>query len=506
MSKKLLHPEQVRDWLVRRYNNQHKAWLIGGGEWPLRVPLGTLTENEFSRDVSAVRAWVDAWEGWRGAGLLETEERRWPRLGSQTLPTYVTLASPLEVAQWIGQERRWGRACQRFDVMTQTWAQLQGRAGLERHFDLLADYSDADFNRLMSALTWFLANPRSELYVRQLPIEGVDTKWIEKRSAVVVQLLGLLRGESAEVDFFTATGLRKLTHRVRMRVLCPVLRAQMGGLKDVEGPVEEFAQLALSPAAVLILENQESGVALPDMAGVVAFLKLGNAVSSLGAIPWLTGVPAVYWGDIDTHGMAILSRARKVLPGIRSVLMDEQTLVRFKELIVQEPTQHSDVELKELEPPERAVFGGLRSGLWGAKVRLEQERIPWAFAFDAVQAAIDDAVVDVSDVGEEALGTPVEGQEVPPKLSEAEAKELGIRDLEQIINEQIGASEIRNEEALRRRIEDLLFDIDGMLKESERRKDPHWWRFADLRDDLVDVLRAVKGESLTTQGVAGPSS
>lgn len=491
MSKKLLHPEQVRDWLVRRYNNQHKAWLVGGGEWPLRVPLGTLTENEFSRDVSTVRAWVEAWEGWRGTGLLETEERKWPRLGVQTLPTYVMLASALEVAQWIGQERRWERACRRFEVMTQTWKQLRERAGLERHFDLLADYSDADFNRLMSSLNWFLANPRSGLYVRQLPIEGVDTKWIEKRSSVVVQLLGLLRGYAAEVDFFTATGLRKLTHRIRMRVLCPLLRGQLGGLSDVEAPLEDLAQLKLLPKALLILENQESGVALPDMAGVVAFMKLGNAVSSLASIPWLTGLPAVYWGDIDTYGMAILSRARKVLPGIRSVLMDEQTLVRFKELIVQEPTQHSDIELNELKPSERAVFDGLRSGLWGAKLRLEQERIPWGLAFDAIQAAIGEAVAEAPDGGEETLGTPIEGQGAPSRLSQSDAKELCIRDLEQIFDEQIAASKILTEEALQRRVEDLLFEVDEMLKESERRNAPHWWRFADLRDDLVDVLRAV---------------
>lgn len=182
-----------------------------------------------------------------------------------------------------------------------------------------------------------------------------------------------------------------------------------------------------------------------------------------------------------------------MLPGIRSVLMDEQTLLRFKELIVHEPTQHSDVELNELTPSERAVFDGLRSGLWGPKVRLEQERIPWSIAFDAVQAALKAAVVEASG---ETQGALVSVDEAPPRLSQAEAKELRIRDLEQIFNEQIGASEILNEEALQRRVEDLLFEIDQMLQESQRRKDPHWWRFADLRDDLVDVLRAVRGERL----------
>lgn len=81
-------------------------------------------------------------------------------------------------------------------------------------------------------------------------------------------------------------------------------------------------------------------------------------------------------------------------------------------------------------------------------------------------------------------------------MSDKNAKEIRSRDLEQIFNEQISVSEILSDEALQRRVEDLLFTIDDMLKESEQRKDPQWWRFADLRDDLVDVLRAVKGERL----------
>lgn len=88
-------------------------------------------------------------------------------------------------------------------------------------------------------------------------------------------------------------------------------------------------------------------------------------------------------------------------------------------------------------------------------------------------------------------------------MSDKNAKEIRSRDLEQIFNEQICVSEILGGEALQRRVEDLLFAIDDMLKESEQRQDPHWWRFADLRDDLVDVLRAVKGERLSTDGGPG---
>jgi len=84
-------------------------------------------------------------------------------------------------------------------------------------------------------------------------------------------------------------------------------------------------------------------------------------------------------------------------------------------------------------------------------------------------------------------------------MPETEAEPLRALDLERILGEQICASEILSEEALKRRVEDLLYVVDEMLQEAERRKDPHWWRYADLRDDLIDVLRAVKGERLSAE-------
>jgi len=37
---------------------------------------------------------------------------------------------------------------------------------------------------------------------------------------------------------------------------------------------------------------------------------------------WVQNTDAVYWGDVDTHGYVILDRARRILPGLKSVLMD----------------------------------------------------------------------------------------------------------------------------------------------------------------------------------------
>jgi hypothetical protein len=151
----------------------------------------------------------------------------------------------------------------------------------------------------------------------------------------------------------------------------------VAGLGDIEAPVDQLTCLPIRPESAIVVENLETGLALPDLEGTVGIMGLGNAVSALGRLPWMTDVGAVYWGDIDTHGFAILARARAVLPQIRSVLMDEATLLAHRPLWGQEPAQCANVPMEMLTDSERAVCNGLRVHTWGQRIRLEQERLSW---------------------------------------------------------------------------------------------------------------------------------
>lgn len=261
---------------------------------------------------------------------------------------------------------------------------------LASKFDVLADYAIEDFDRLMSLLAWLEVNPKSGLYLRQLPVEGLDTKWLEKRTGLVSTLLRALRVAvpDDESDFHELCGLRKPAHRVRVRLLCPSLRTLVGGLCDIEAPVGELARVPIAPRAVIIAENLETGLALPDVPGAVVVMRLGNAVSALGTLPWLQSADAVYWGDIDTHGFAILDRARRAVPHLRSLLMDESTLLRHRALWVQEATQCPNVPLETLTAEERACYESLRTHTWGQRVRLEQERLAWSEAMETLMPAL----------------------------------------------------------------------------------------------------------------------
>jgi hypothetical protein len=347
--------------------------------------LGSPTERDVTEDVAGFRSWAAAWSAWHDIGEVSWEDRQWARLGRQRIPTSLRLASSDEVARVIGQQMRWTLACERYGFLTTQWPRLNGNSVLPKHFDVLAEYSGTDFEGLCSLMLWLERNPKSDLYLRQLPIEGLDTKWIERRKSLATELICAIRGESEECDFFIACGLRRPRHRIRVRLLCPTLRKVVGFLEDIEAPLEEIAALPLAPAGAVIVENLETGLSLPDLPGVVALMKLGVGVGVLNTVPWLQGIDAVYWGDIDTHGYAILNHARRALPHLRSVLMDKETLFSYRNLWVEEPEQDDSTQLPLLKDHERTVYEGLRSDAWGRKIRLEQERIPWACAIEALK-------------------------------------------------------------------------------------------------------------------------
>jgi hypothetical protein len=115
-------------------------------------------------------------------------------------------------------------------------------------------------------------------------------------------------------------------------------------------------------------------------------MKLGRAVSLLGQVRWLSLARVHYWGDLDSHGFAILDQMRRVLPQTHSLLMDQATLLAHRALWVEEPQPWTGGALDQLTDDERAVFSGLMADAWGVRVRLEQERIPWAVAVERLRA------------------------------------------------------------------------------------------------------------------------
>ena len=381
----LLLPEAVRETIARRYQRRRHHWLTGEDQWPIDLPLGAPDEREAQRQPDAVRAWIAAWGAWSGAGELVWRERRWRTLGVQSLPERLLLHEPASAATWLGEGQRWQRASSRHRHFTARWPELGAR--MARYFDLLADWDAAEIQRLEDLVAWLEANPQSNLYARQLPVAGIDSKWLEGRMMLIADLVAALRADAGgDPDFYRLCGLKPLPHIVRLFILDEGLRQRTGGLRDISARPEELATLDLPVSRVYIVENLQTGLAFEDYPGSVVFMGLGYGVGTLARLPWVMRAQCTYWGDLDTHGLAILSRARLKLPHLESALMDEHTLLRHRDLWVSENPQYAAPELPLLTPAEQSLYCGLKQQRWGVNVRLEQERIAWNYAWDVLLA------------------------------------------------------------------------------------------------------------------------
>jgi hypothetical protein len=86
-----------------------------------------------------------------------------------------------------------------------------------------------------------------------------------------------------------------------------------------------------------------------------------------------------YWGDLDSHGFAILDQLRAHLPHAQALLMDAATLHAHRAQWVPEPAPALR-QLTRLRGREAALCQSLITG----QTRLEQERL----AFGWVQRAL----------------------------------------------------------------------------------------------------------------------
>ncbi len=249
----------------------------------------------------------------------------------------------------------------------------------------------ADWSRLLDVADWLRTHPRPGIYLRQMDIPGVDTKLVERHRRLMIRILDALLADTAidgdTGDLSRRYGFRSKPRLVRFRSLDPAARLGPVALHDVTLPAAELAAVE-PPSIVFITENEINFLAFPEIGDGFVVFGAGSGLEHLAAVPWLHDRPVWYWGDIDTHGLAILDQLRRVVPSARSLLMDLPTLLAHRDYWAVEPSPVGR-DLPLLNDDEREVYEALRSGRFGNRVRLEQERIAFSAVETAVQQAID---------------------------------------------------------------------------------------------------------------------
>lgn len=361
-------------------------------EWPLRLTLKTPTASDVSVRFDAVREWALSLAG---APHVRLDWRDWNHRvqGAQRLPTAAWVDTLPDALTMLGKARQAERFLQ---LRQQTQATQPTLIPWLLKRPLQALELSGQWSRLFAVVAWLQAKPRPGIYLRQVDIPGVDTKFIEAHRGVLTEWLDLAL--APDVIDATATGLLQFNRRfgfldkplrIRSRLLDAELPQMPGckGCSDITLDAESFAQLALTVQRVFITENEINFLAFPPVAKAIVVFGAGYGWEALAPATWLNDCSVHYWGDIDTHGFAILDRLRSHFPHVVSFLMDRETLMQHREHWGEEPEPVVQA-LTRLTAQEAALYGELRHGSLQPRLRLEQERVGFAWLHAALRAYV----------------------------------------------------------------------------------------------------------------------
>lgn len=370
--------------------------LEPSGVYPRRRVLKRPSAAELRDDYSAARDWAAALFSAAGPFSLETADVGRTTIGSNQLPAVAVFASVEDEVAFAGRSRELQRflsladSLAGLDPLLLSWAAKRPKQ--------LLDLGDSSLTAARVAL-WLRGNPSPGVYVRQLSLPGVHTKFIEAHRRTIDEMVMALMGSQASTEdlseqpsdidvlldarvartpaarFAERHGFLHQPEQVRFRLLDPSLDV-LGEARDITITAAAFESLRLPVTRVIITENLVNFLSLPERPSTLAVFGKGYGFSSLRGAAWLRDCEVQYWGDLDTHGFRIVDQLRSVHPHVVSVMMDEETLLAHREAWSEEPAP-SHAVLGRLTPDEAQVYKGLQSGSYGDRVRLEQELIGW---------------------------------------------------------------------------------------------------------------------------------
>lgn len=250
------------------------------------------------------------------------------------------------------------------------------------------NYRDV-WDKVLTTVEWITTHENRGLYLRQIDVPGVDTKFVERHQKLLDELLTTVLPPDhidhswPRADFTHRFGFLAKPGYTRFRLLGRNLSGFPSGVTELMLRTDELAELALDVTTAFVVENEVTYLAFPEVADSIVVFGSGFALTTLGDLPWLQDMKIVYWGDIDTHGFDILNRLRGRFESVRSMLMDADTLLAHTEQWVVEPAPTSRA-LPYLTADEASLYRDLVEGLHGPRIRLEQERVRFLFLRQAL--------------------------------------------------------------------------------------------------------------------------
>lgn len=383
-TEKTIKSELIKRWEKGSFLSQE---ISQESIFPLKLKLAKPTSADITSQFEQVRKWV------MHLTSLNYLTIEWKTInhriqGEQKIPESIYIADLETLLTLLNKKKEYRtflqllQISQRIEALVLPWLAKNPLKSLA-----LAD----DWEKLLSVVIWRKTHSKPQMYLRQVNIPDVHTKFIETHRAVLVELLDLVLDEteiqreySGISQFALRYGFLDKPKHIRLRNLDKEHPIQSNSLhSDVYLDGQTFSQLTPKIKKVFIVENEINFLSLPDISNSWAIFGAGYGWSLLANATWLHQCQFYYWGDIDTHGFAILNQLRHYFPNTISFLMDRETLLTHKSFWSKEAKKQTG-ELRYLTEAENELYSALVNNTFGDNVRLEQEFV----GFEKIKVAL----------------------------------------------------------------------------------------------------------------------
>lgn len=373
-------PKDLKAQLVRLWDRGEllRDAVTGNPRFPLRLTVKSPGSADITDRFEEVRKWASE------LGATDSVRVQWQALrhrvqGTQMVPASVWIDHIDDALQWLGKRREWDRFQALVAVTRNTrpallpWLERRPLQALE-----LAD----QWEYLLSVVRWLLEHPRPGIYLRQVDLPGVHSKFIETHRSTLTELLDLVlpvdainHHKTGVSQFGARYGFLDKPLRIRFRVLDPAIHLLPGSAcPDITLDADSFSTLQSTVQRVFITENETNFLAFPQVRDAIVIFGAGYGWDALARSEWLRRCSIHYWGDIDTHGFGILDQLRAYFSHVESFLMDRATLEAHAVFWGREDKPLL-TDLQRLTEQERHLYDDLRDNRIRAGLRLEQEHI-----------------------------------------------------------------------------------------------------------------------------------
>jgi len=378
----MITPEEIQEQCLRCWKDVLLSFGNSTAYFPKEINrIGKVSTKDILKNLSDYKDSIrllqsHSKENKKFGYKLILEERQFDKIGRQQVPEKIIVESVDDYLRITGKEKEYGIF-------------LKNHSLIIHELPMLHEWIKENPTKLIEHNTWldtlkvckyFLANPKPDLYIRQLPID-IHTKYISENESVIQSLLEFLISEAIN------QGEKKFEKRFNLKYGEPLIRVrfldtQLSPIEtatDISLPLSEFNDFHSHCDNIFIAENLMNFLTLPYLTKTIAIWSGGGFnVSYLKDIDWLKGKQFYYWGDIDAQGFQILNQFRTYFSNTIAVMMDEETFISFKN---GEGKPAANQNLQRLSESEWKLYNHLRQN----NIRLEQEKITQTFAEERIK-------------------------------------------------------------------------------------------------------------------------